>query len=63
MPSIMCLTVFMTSFRSVDDPYFGISTSSFSQKTLSVLMSPVNELDVEIKPDGMVVDSIPGSVI
>ena len=51
----------MMSYRSVDDPYFGISTSSFSQKTLSILMSPVNELDIEIKPDGMVIDSTPGS--
>ena len=37
----------------MDDPYFGISTSSFSQKILSVLLHPVNELDVEIKPDGV----------
>lgn len=38
--------------RLMDDPYFGISTSSFPQKILSVLLRPVNEPDVEIKPDG-----------
>ena len=49
------IVVITTCFfsRSLDDPYFGISTSTFSQKILSVLMDPVNELDVEIKPDGM----------
>lgn len=43
---------FMTTYRSLNDPYFGISTSVFPQKTLKVLMSPINEQDVEIKPDG-----------
>ena len=45
-----CLTLVC---RSLDDPYFGISTSSFPRKILSVLLQPVNEQDVEIKPDGM----------
>ena len=39
-------------YRSIDDPYFGISTSTFPQRILSVLLAPVNEQDVEIKPDG-----------
>lgn len=42
----------VTTHRSIDDPYFGISTSVFPQKILEVLMSPINEQDVEIKPDG-----------
>ena len=46
--------------RSLDDPYFGISTSTFPQKILSVLLSLISELDVEIKPDGMY--CIPGQV-
>ena len=41
--------------RSIDDPYFGISTSTFPQRILSVLLHPVNEQDVEIKPDGVCV--------
>ena len=32
--------------------YSGISASTFSEKTVSVLLAPVNEEDVEIKPDG-----------
>lgn len=44
----------ITDGRSLDDPYFGISTSTFPQKILSVLLQPVNETDVEIKPDGLI---------
>lgn len=49
---ILCFNPFVTTYRSLNDPYFGISTSVFPQKTLEVLMSPINEQDVEIKPDG-----------
>jgi hypothetical protein len=44
----------ITEGRSIDDPYFGISTSTFPQRILSVLLHPVNEQDVEIKPDGLI---------
>ena len=46
-----CLRVLLFH-RSLDDPYFGISTSTFPQQVLSVLLAPINESDVEIKPDG-----------
>lgn len=49
--NIHVLTLVAT-YRSLDDPYFGISTSVFPQKIQDVLLSPINEQDVEIKPDG-----------
>ena len=41
------------TYRTQSDPYFGISTSKFSQQVLDVLLKEVNGQDVEIKPDGM----------
>ena len=38
--------------------YFGISLQSFPTKVNSVLMAPVNEDDVEIKPDGQCTSDI-----
>ena len=35
-----------------DNPYYGISESSFSEEITKVLLTPVVESDVEIKPDG-----------
>lgn len=35
-----------------DNPYHGISASSFSEEVTKVLLTPVVKSDVEVKPDG-----------
>lgn len=37
-----------------EDPFYGISTSTFSEDVRKVLLSPLNPEDVEIKPDGLI---------
>ena len=36
-----------------DNPYHGISASSFSEEINKVLLSSIEKSDVEIKPDGI----------
>ena len=40
-------------FRLQDD-FSGAATQPFSREITQVLMSPVNEADIEIKPDGTI---------
>lgn len=37
----------------LSDAFSGAATTPFSQEIIQVLMSPINETDVEIKPDGI----------
>lgn len=41
-----------SSFRRLTEEFSGAATVPFSQEITKVLMSRVNENDVEIKPDG-----------
>lgn len=48
---------FHISFR-LPDAFSGAATTPFSHEITQVLMSPINETDVEIKPDGKLVLAI-----
>ena len=39
--------------QSQENPYFGISTSTFPENITKILMSPLDPSDIEMKPDGM----------
>lgn len=41
-------------FLRLPDGFSGAATAPFSTQINQVLMSPVNETDVEIKPDGII---------
>ena len=56
-------TVYGSPCRVHDNPYFGISTSPFSQKIVDVLLAPINESDIEIKPDGELTSLDTGSFV
>lgn len=50
-------TAFVSSNNSVDrlsEEFSGAATVPFSPEITQVLMSPINESDVEIKPDGLI---------
>lgn len=42
-------------FNRLTEAFSGAATTPFSPEITQVLMSPINEADVEIKPDGTVV--------
>ncbi|XP_065827574.1 mitochondrial genome maintenance protein mgm101 homolog isoform X2 [Oscarella lobularis] len=39
---------------ATDDPFKGIAASPFPEETRKVLLAPINDKDVEIKPDGLI---------
>ena len=41
-----------SSVSATDDPFKGIAASPFPEETRKVLLAPINDKDVEIKPDG-----------